>query len=57
MSAHLQNVMKKLTQEVDMADDEVANGFSDSASSSDDSFFVSGEPADTALLRRRDEEA
>ena len=30
-----------------MADDEASNGFSDSASSSDDIFFVSGEAADT----------
>jgi hypothetical protein len=49
MSTDLQNAMKKLTQEVDIADDEAVNGFSDSASSSDDSFFVSGEAADTTL--------
>lgn len=49
MSTDLQNAMKKLTQEVDMADDEAANGFSDGVSSSVDSFFVSGKAADTTL--------
>jgi len=47
MSTDIRNAMKRLAQEADQADDEEGKTFSDSASSSGDSFFISAEAPDT----------